>query len=312
MAKRRATLLYNPHSGRRGHRVYQMELVAAALRQQGFDVTILATEGPNTADRQAAKAAETADILFACGGDGTVHEVLQGLAFHPHTALGIIPFGSANALARHLRLSLDPVRAARQQIDYEPRIIPLGKVTYNTLAGEHSRYFAVMAGAGADGMLVYKMLAGSKQKLGRLSYYKHAARLFLRERFATFDVSYKPAAGDAMPVHAVSTMAVRVDDLGGPFSPLIQGAAVDHPHLLLTIVKTPATLSLLAWFGMSWARLHCWNKYVQTLNVEEYYCSEGDVTPVQVQADGEWLGFTPMTVTIVPGALRLLMPPQKN
>jgi len=58
-------------------------------------------------------------LCLACGGDGTIHEVLQCLASKtgkPTAALGIIPLGSANALARHLRLSLDPVKAALQQL----------------------------------------------------------------------------------------------------------------------------------------------------------------------------------------------------
>lgn len=304
---RRAAILYNPNSGRPGHRMANVEGAAAALRQQNIDVTIVATKGPGTAGEQAAALADNYDIIFAGGGDGTIHEVAQGLAFHPSAALGIIPFGSANALCRHIGIDLDPIRAVRQQLHFTPQTIPLGKVTYTTPAGEQSRYFLVMAGAGPDGALVYKMLADGKQRIGRFAYYRRAARLFAKHRFAPFDIAYTSQDGTAVSTRAVSAMAVRVRDLGGLFSTLVRGASIEHPQLLLTIASPPATLSLPAWFATSWTRTHRWNPYVQTAEVDSFHCGAG-TDPVQVQADGEWLGQTPMTVTLVPEALRLLLP----
>ncbi len=100
--------------------------------------------------------------------------------------IGIVPLGSANALGRHLGLSFDPAEAIRQQLAFSPRTIPLGRVTCAGADGPRSRYFAVMAGAGPDGMLVYRMLAKSKHRLGRSMYYIRAARLFLGSRFPNF------------------------------------------------------------------------------------------------------------------------------
>jgi len=308
MSKRRAVLLYNPYAGKRGHRVYWIESVAASLRGQGFDVDVVATEGPGTAGRQAAGLAAENDIIFACGGDGTVNEVLQGLALRSEVALGVVPLGSANVLARHLKLSMDPVRAALQQIERAPRTVPVGEVRFQTATGEGMRYFVVMAGAGPDGALVYKMLATGKHKLGRAMYYVRAAMLFCRARFSAFPVELESVSGQRERLHAVSAMAVRVGDLGGLFSPLIQGASVDHPYIKLTIAKTPARLSLPAWFAMSWARLHRWNRFVKTLDVTEFECGAGHTKAVHVQADGEWLGRTPMRVKIVPDGVRLLLP----
>src|SRR5580698_11048134 len=113
---RRAVLLYNPASGRRHtERLRLIEHIAKALRNEGLDLETIPTEAPGTAGRQTAEACTAgAEIVFACGGDGTIHEVLQGMAFQPQAVMGVIPLGSANALARHLQLSLDPVRAALQ------------------------------------------------------------------------------------------------------------------------------------------------------------------------------------------------------
>jgi diacylglycerol kinase (ATP) len=306
---RQAVLLYNPTSGRRNHRIRNIESIAAALHSQNIDVRIMATEAPGTAGRQVAEAcADGADIVFACGGDGTVHEALPGMVGQTGTALGVIPLGTANALARHLRLSLDPVRAALQQLSREPRTIPVGEVTYQTPQGECSRYFLVMAGAGPDGALVYRMLTTSKHSLGRLSYYLRAARLFSSTSFGPFAVhAVEQNSSAPVQLEAVSAMAVRVGDLGGLFSPLVRGALLEHPHLRLTLAAPPARLSLPAWFALSWSRLHRWNQHVRTLEVESFTCGSSGETPVQVQADGEWLGHTPMTVRLIPNALRLLM-----
>ena len=306
---RRVLLLFNPASGRRRtQRRHTLEAVAAALRARNLDVSTQPTQAPGTAAQQASEAATAGfDTIFACGGDGTLHEVLQGLAFHPHATLGIIPFGSANALARHLHLSLNPLRAALQQLDYQPQTIPLGHVTFQTPTGEASRYFLVMAGAGPDGALVYNLLSSSKHSLGRLIYYLRAARLFSTHHFSSFDVTHT-LADTSTTQQAISAMSVRVADLGGLFSPLIRGSSIEHPHLTLSLLSAPARLSLPAWFALSWTRLHRFNRYAQTLAADTYTCTAGHTARVQVQADGESLGTTPMTVTLLPNALRLLLP----
>ncbi len=176
-------LIYNPAAGRnRKLRASEVEQVATALSAAGHSVDVACTTGPASATRQACEAASRADAIFACGGDGTVHEVLQGLVIEtgaPSCALGIIPLGSANALARHLRISLDPVTAAIQQVRGKARIIPVGKVVCAGVV----RYFAFMAGAGPDGALVHSLQARQKSHLGRLAYYTRAARLFFTRRF---------------------------------------------------------------------------------------------------------------------------------
>jgi len=306
---RRALLLFNPASGRRhDERVRTIEKVADVLRNHGIEVLTAPTEARGTAGRQASEACNAGiDTIFACGGDGTIHEVLQGIAFHPQTSLGVIPLGSANALARHLRLSLNPIKAALQQLNYQPQTIPLGRVTFVTPTGEDSRYFIVMAGAGPDGALVYKMLASGKHRLGRMMYYLRAAMLFARHHFSSFTLTTTSAHLETSQ-SAVSAMCVRVGDLGGLFSPLIRGASVEHTHLTLSITRGPARISLPAWFAFSWARLHRWNRYARILEVETFHCEAGKTIPVQVQADGEWLGTTPMTVSLIRNGAQLLMP----
>ena len=305
----RAVLLFNPNAGRRtAARALSLEAAAQALSQHGIHVTVTATRGQGSAGEQALEAiASGADTIFACGGDGTVHEVVQGITHHEAASLGILPLGTANALARHLGLSLDPAEAALQHLAFEPRTVPLGHVTYQTAIGRASRFFVVMAGAGPDGMLVYNMLAAGKQRLGRTSYYARAAQLFLGKRFSSFETT-TTLAGTSHTQLAVSAMAIRVGDLGGVFSPLTHGAGPDDAELQLALTAPPAYIGLPAWFALSWARMHNLNPYSERLYVDRFSCGPGLTSPVHVQADGEYLGTTPMHVELVPNALRLLMP----
>jgi len=306
---RRAVLLYNPNSGPgSNNRLKTINNIAEALRTHNLAVDITPTTAPGTAGQQALEAANAgADIIFACGGDGTIHEVLQGLAFHPTVALGIIPLGSGNVLARHLKLPLDPVAAALAQLSHTPQLIPLGQATYQSREGKASRYFLLMAGAGPDGALMYASLRSAKQRFGRLAYYLHALRLFLTGSFPPYVADCTLTTGERISRRVTGVMCVRVSDLGGIFSPLVRGAAIHHPYLHIMLIKPPGQISLPAWFALSWTRLPGLRYFVETCEATELHCHARNDHRTHVQIDGEWLGQTPMTATLIPNAIRLLM-----
>ena len=84
---------------------------------------LAATPGPAMAREMAlAAAADGFDVVLVCGGDGTINEVINGLAYS-QVPLGILPGGTANILAHELRLPLNPVRAARLLAGWTPRRI---------------------------------------------------------------------------------------------------------------------------------------------------------------------------------------------
>jgi diacylglycerol kinase (ATP) len=307
----RCTLISNPASGTgREHRPDQISDVASALSAEGHSVTIELTTAPGSASSQARRAVSGgAEVVFACGGDGTVHEVLQGLVNEsgsPGAALGIIPTGSANALARHLRLSLDPVNAALAQARGIECTIPVGKIECDG----QTRYFAVMAGAGPDGALVYRMNTARKKQLGRSAYYLRAAQLFATKRFPHFGVEYRVAGDDAAEeTHAVALMSVRVRNLGGLFGGLTSSAAsIEASELELYLIRRPAWLSLPLWFVSSWAGLQGRNPLLKHVRASSFQCIPLNRSAIDVEADGEWIGRAPFGVSIVPKALRILMP----
>src|SRR5436305_3440296 len=140
---RKAALLYNPLSGRRKkYRVQDVEAAAAVLRAAGVEVDVAATRAASDAGAQARMAIrEGFDTIVACGGDGTVHDVLQGLAGRD-AALGIIPLGTANALAHDLRLPMNVADAARALLTAVPNRIAVARIDFRDFNNLPSfRYF---------------------------------------------------------------------------------------------------------------------------------------------------------------------------
>src|ERR1700687_4770620 len=134
---RKAILLYNPLSGRRrGRRLADVESALSVLRSAGLEASAAPTRAASDATDQTKQAiAEGCDTVFACGGDGTVHDVLQGLV-GTDAALGIIPLGTANSLAHDLRLPLSPANAAQAALTAQPLRIAVGRIDYRDFAGK--------------------------------------------------------------------------------------------------------------------------------------------------------------------------------
>jgi diacylglycerol kinase family enzyme len=306
----RAALIVNAVAGRRKDlRVLVPELVQT-LEKHGVQTDVTLTTVAGEAQTLAANAAASGcDAVFACGGDGTVHETLQGIV-KTACALGVVPLGTANALARNLGLSLDPAQALRQQLGFVPRAISVAEARCIAKDGEARRYFTVMAGAGPDGALVYRALAGRGSKLGRGIYYTHAVRLFLTRRFPAFRVEFRRRGSDEWEQRlAVSIMCARVADLGGIFSRLTRGGSLLDTELELVVVKPPAGIGLPAWFALNSVGLHARNPWVETVRVTEFRCVPlTSDQPVHAEVDGEWIGHLPMSVRLIPQAAWMLMP----
>ncbi|MGH9496388.1 MAG: diacylglycerol/lipid kinase family protein, partial [Candidatus Sulfotelmatobacter sp.] len=168
---RKAALLYNPESGGSGQRLRELQSALAILRGGGAEAELLPTDSPQHAGEEAKKAiASGADTIFACGGDGTIHNIAQVLA-GSKIALGVLPMGTANALAHDLGIPLRIPAAAGAALQGETRSIALGRIAYRDLNGAPgARYFVVAAGMGVDAHLFYKLHTGTKKRLGMGAY----------------------------------------------------------------------------------------------------------------------------------------------
>lgn len=307
---RKAVLLYNPLSGRRHlRRLADVEAALTALRRGGVEAILEPTRGQADATEQARQAiAAGYDTIFACGGDGTVHDVLQGMV-GSDAALGVIPLGTANALAHDLRLPLSAVAAARASLTAKPRRTAVGCVQYLDFDGNRgSRYFMVAAGIGADAHLFYKLNPLVKGHLGMAAYYAMATRLWLTHPMEKFAVETEAEA----VVEVSQLLAVRIRNFGGALRELAPGASLERNDLRLVLFRTRSRLAYLRYIVRGMAGAH-W----QVGGIDLVYgvklgcrarCDSAPGLRIFVEADGELLGTLPAEISIVPDAVSLLVP----
>jgi YegS/Rv2252/BmrU family lipid kinase len=312
---RKAFVLYNPLSGRRRERrLADVETVLAVLRGAGIEALALETHAGTQAGEQAAKAvAQGWDTVLACGGDGTVHDVLQGMVGSP-AALGIIPLGTANALAHDLRLPLSVKDAARAAVTAEPRRIAVGQIHYRDLSGKaSSRYFTVVAGIGVDAHLFYQLNPQVKSRLGTAAYYAKATGLWLAHRMANFCAEFgTPGATEPQRVECSQLLAVRISNFGGVLRQLAPGASLTRNQLRLVLFQTRSRTAYLRYvlrgmLGTAWSVAGVGLAYSEKV-ISVPLPGVTEAPKIFVEADGELLGTLPAEITIVPDALTLLMP----
>jgi len=318
---RKAALLYNPDSGGRGRRrQHELESALALLRDAGVEADLVPTESRDHAgDETRGAVASGCDTIFACGGDGTIHNIAQILANSP-VALGILPLGTANALAHDLGLSLNVIAAAKAALHASPRRIALGCVKYTHLQGGRGTcYFVIAAGIGVDAHLFYKLHSGTKQRMGMGAYYAKAWNLWFTYPMNRFAAEYFETGSDApRRVDVTELMAIRIRNFGGVVQEMAPGASLDRDDVRLVFARTDSRLAYLAYVTRGLLRRR-WKipgiDLAYSKNVSCDYlpraATNGQQQPkIYIEADGELLGTLPAEITVVPNALTLLAPPR--
>ncbi len=310
---RKALLLFNPVSGAHHEaRAATLRRIAEQYRRAGVEVAVEATRARGSAGEQARQAiAAGCDAIFACGGDGTVFEVLQGVA-ESQAMMGVIPLGTGNVLAHDLGLAGKPERAAAQLLDCPAQTIALGRIT----SGGRTRFFTVAAGVGVHAELLYRASARAKQRNGFLAYYAHGMKLFFRHAFVPFPVEITTSNGQLIRTTTLELVAMRVRSFGGPLRHWRPGSSLLSGDLKLVLLRNASRSHLLRYTMQALTGIAPYDS-LDDPNADLSFVSARSVlchTPeerganLRVQADGEMLGPTPTEISIVPNGLRLLMP----
>ena len=152
----------NPYAGtRRGAK--ELSEILAVFNQANYEVTIYMTSGTGDAFKFAKERSEGMDVVVCCGGDGTLNETMSGLlAAGRDIPIGYIPAGSTNDFASSLKLSLNPVQAAKDIVEGEPIRYDAGKFG--------DRYFTYVASFGAFTRVSYNTPQYVKNALGHTAY----------------------------------------------------------------------------------------------------------------------------------------------
>jgi diacylglycerol kinase (ATP) len=313
LAMRRVALIYNPASGQfSGRRKAAIEQVLGVLRAAGAEADAFVTDTPGSATIHAQQAVrEGYDAILACGGDGTVHEVLQSLV-GTDVALGVVPLGTANALAANLGLIGSPAKAARQLVSAERVRVPVGRIHYqNGSATPESRYFLVAAGVGADALLMARLDPVLKRRFGYVLYMVEAFKIWATDPLPLFEVAIPANGNGSARVARVSQLlAVRVRSFGGALRLLAPGATLLGHDLRLLAFGTRSRYRYLRFLLAVLAGRHSFGRVIELVKADTVECrnANGSKDVLYVEADGEVLGHLPARMETVLDALTLLVP----
>ena len=318
---RKAALLYNPDSGGSRKRRRELESALEILRGGGVEANLVPTDSAEHAGDEARRAMATGfDTIFACGGDGTIHNMIQVMAHSP-VALGVLPMGTANALAHDLGLPMRVPAAAKAVLEGRTRRIALGQVTCPNMSGvSTTRYFTVAAGVGVDAHLFYKLHSGVKQRLGMAAYYAKAWNMWFSYHMTRFRLQYSETGSNVTKTADVTELlAVRIQNFGGVVQHLAPGASLDRDDIRLVFCETASRLAYLTYVTGSMLR-RAWSipgieRAYSTKAMCDYSANAGSTEgrqTIYVEADGELLGSLPAEFTIVPDALTILGPARRS
>ena len=317
---RKILLLVNPLFEKKNSR--DLPHILDTLKQAGAQVELQETAANRGAGEQARAAVQkNVDLFVVCGGDGTVFDVIQGMAGSA-VPLGIIPFGTGNVLAQNLRIPKHPVAAARWILYAQPRTIPLGRLSYCSNGTQESWFFAMTAGMGVHAAMMSAAVRAKKNSGGRSAYFLAGLRLLFNHPLEPFDLEITTTSGEIIGRRACEAIAVRVAELN-IWRP---GGGFDLPFLRLATVETEgdqpgsrwklgrATFEGLFRATGSRNRKQRSNAPARYEDIRRVVCRpipgfEYEV-PLAVQADGEVLDASCATIEMAGVDLQMLATPK--
>ncbi len=291
-----AVIIANPTSGNIGfpHPNRNFDETLAFLRKQGWKAEIWYTQSAGDGENLARKAVkQQVNLVIAAGGDGTINEIIQGLA-GSETALGVLPSGTVNVWARELGIPLDDARARNVLVHGQTRRIDLGCI--------NGRYFLLMVGIGFDGEVTQAVEGKPLKRLGILGY--TLAVLWLGPGYRGFPVVAQ------IDKYVVKTRALQIfvgnTQLYAGAVKFTWQAKCDDGLLDLCIVRRRnlwGQLVMARDFLLRRSQRRLWVRYdtFKTLKIE----TPG---PIPYQIDGEAGGYTPVELSVAPGILKVIVP----
>lgn len=152
----------NPVSGQKKANRYLAEILQL-FNEAGYKVTAFMTTGPGTASGAVERWSKEHDLVVCCGGDGTLNETITGLLrCGTQTPVGYIPAGTTNDFATSLKLSTNPLQAARDIVEGQPIAFDVGRFG--------NRFFSYVASFGAFTKASYQIPQDVKNALGHAAY----------------------------------------------------------------------------------------------------------------------------------------------
>ncbi len=309
----RVTLLVKGNLRARGRLRADLKALEALLPDA--EMTVVESEYAGHSVDLAAAACTRCDYLIAVGGDGTLNEVLNGClgggvgeALRELPVLGVLPYGSANDYARSAGIQRSVEQMAELIAQGSPRPVDVGVLSYRGAAGQLlQRYFLNATDVGIGAGVIHRLEQTGKRFGAQFSYLRATVATFLRYR--PVPLSIETDSGLSWQGRTLILVAANGRYFGSGLG-IAPGACLDDGKLFLTRVGDASVLDFARHLRQirQGARLqHPAVAYGRAGRV--VVAAEDGAAPVE--ADGEFLGHTPLEVTLLPGAVRLLAPPDE-
>ncbi|MBM7587602.1 diacylglycerol kinase (ATP) [Bacillus pakistanensis] len=277
---KRARIIYNPTSGRELFKKHLPE-VLIKLEQAGYETSVHATTCEGDATRAAEIAVERKyDLVVAAGGDGTLNEVVNGLAEKEYRPkVGLVPMGTTNDFARALHIPKNIEDAIDVIIKGDTIPIDIGRM--------NDRYFINIAGGGRLTELTYEVPSKLKTMLGQLAYYLKGMEMLPSIRATEVHIEYdgKVYEGDVM------LFLIGLTNSVGGFEKLAPDASINDGLFSLLILKKTNLAEFIRIASLAVRGEHI--KDPNVIYTQANHIKIHSKEKVQLNVDGEFGGLLP-------------------
>jgi diacylglycerol kinase (ATP) len=287
-------IIYNPVSRQASDR--KIRAVSSYFEQKGFVTELVTTLKRGDAEEFARQAVSNNPYaIIAAGGDGTVNEVVNGMALSD-IPLAVLPLGTTNVLAREVYRTKAPEEILETISSGSPRPVSLGRITSDDGQNPASRYFCLMAGIGFDGQAVRDVRTAIKKYTGPGAYILSGLNTLLHYAPPEIIVSV-----DGHDIRGYAAIIGNISRYGGDFK-VTPDARIEEPSLYACVFRGKKRLDLLRYVLAVASGRHINFRDVVYMKAAEVIIS--GASPVQV--DGDYLGMSPVSISVARNAIRLI------
>ena len=295
---KRARLIYNPSAGREQIK-RQLPYILERLEKGGYETSTHVTTGERCAEDAASLAVERGfDLVIAAGGDGTINEVINGIAEKPNRPrFAILPAGTTNDFARALGIPRSLEKACDVICEGYEMPIDIGKV--------NDQYFINIAGGGKLTELTYEVPSKLKTMLGQLAYYLKGIEMLPQVRPTEVTIEYdgRLFEGDVMLFLVANTNSI------GGFEQLAPSASVNDGMFDLLILKKLNLPEFIRVATLALRGEHLQSPYVIYTKASRVKVKTKD--KMQLNLDGEYGGLLPGEFVNLYQHLHMIVPENK-
>lgn len=292
---KQAMIIINPSSGKEEALEYVRQ-VEDILRNKGYEVRVSETAKPLDATKfclQACK--ESVDLVISIGGDGTLHETINGLIDQEHRpTLGVVPLGTVNDFARALNIPLNPEKAIQTLTSSLVKTVDIGKM--------NDRLFANVVAAGSLAESLSSVSSEEKTKLGAFAYLKEGFKELIKTSSHPLTIMHD---GETWSGESLLFVVALTNSVGG-FEKMVPEASVDDGLLHCFIIKDINVFSTIT-VGTSLL----FGSLKEHKDVVYFTAKEVQVTSsaqLHTNVDGEDGPPLPLELRILPSHIQVIVP----